>query len=159
MDEEEKKAYRQNVFQSPKKQKLLYVASMLDLCWYWGIYYRIMAMFTRILICDRYLWDTYVELNQDFHCINIDKSVLWKIVKFLAPKPKVSFVFVIPADVSLARDQQKNASDIECVEVKKQKIETYLRCVENHCWTHVMDGMDTIEDLHVQVLKSVGLED
>ena len=157
MDAQGKQEYRQNVFASPRKQKLLYIASMLDLCWYWGIYYRILGWTKKILICDRYLWDTYVELNQDFPCIHIDKSLLWKTVKFLAPKPKVSFVFIIPAEVSLARDQQKNALDIEDVQVKKQKIETYLRCVEKHCWTHVMDGMNTIGDLHGQVLNAVGL--
>ena len=90
MDAEEKMEYRKNVFQSPKKQKLLYIASMLDLCWYWGIYYRILGWCKKIVICDRYLWDTYVELNQDFPCINIGRSKLWKLVKFLAPKPKVS---------------------------------------------------------------------
>ena len=121
MNVEEKMEYRKNVFQNPKKQKLLYIASMLDLCWYWGIYYRILGWFEEVLICDRYLWDTYVELNQDFPCINIDRSRLWKIVKLLTPKPQVSFVFVIPAEVSLARDHQKNASDIENVEVKKKK--------------------------------------
>lgn len=157
MDEEEKKEYRKNVFQNPKKQKLLYVASMLDLCWYWGIYYRVVGWFKKILICDRYLWDTYVELQQDFPCIKVDKSWLWKTVKFLAPKPKVSFVFVIPAEISLARDHQKNAAGIEDIAIKEKKIATYMSCVEKGCWTHVMDGMDTIENLHAQVLKSVGL--
>lgn len=157
MDAAEKKEYRKNVFQSPKKQKLLYVASMLDLCWYWGIYYRILGATKKILICDRYLWDTYVELNQDFPAVNIDRSKLWKIVKWLAPRPKVSFVFVIPAEVSLARDQQKNAAGIEDIAVKEKKIATYMQCVKNNCWTHVMDGMNTIEDLHKQVLEAVGL--
>ena len=157
MDGEEKKEYRKNVFQNPKKQKLLYIASMLDLCWYWGIFYRITGWCKRILICDRYLWDTYVELNQDFPCVNIDKSFLWKLVKFLAPTPKVSFVFVIPAEVSLARDHQKNAAGIEDIAIKEKKIATYMACVDAGRWSHVMDGMDTIENLHKQVLEAVGL--
>ena len=157
MDAKDKAEYRKNVFQSPKKQKLLYVASMLDLCWYWGIYYRILGAFRKILICDRYLWDTYVEINQDFPCIDIDRSHLWKLVRWLAPKPKVSFVFIIPAEVSLARDHQKNAAGIEDIAVKEKKIATYMACVEQNCWTHVMDGMNSIEDLHQQVLGAVGL--
>lgn len=158
MDDQEKKEYRKQVFMNPKKQKLLYVASMLDLCWYWGIYYRVMGWFRKLLICDRYLWDTYVELNQDFPCVNIDKSKLWRFVKWLTPKPKVSFVFVIPAEVSLARDHQKNAAGIEDVEVKKKKIETYMKCVEEGRWTHVMDGLNSIEQLHEQVLDAVGVK-
>lgn len=158
MDAEEKKEYRKNVFQSPKKQKLLYVASMLDLCWYWGIYYRILGLFFKILICDRYLWDTYVEIKQDFPAIDIDGSRLWKMVKWMTPKPKVSFVFVIPAEVSLARDHQKNAAGIEDIAIKEKKIATYMACVQDGCWSHVMDGMDTIENLHQQVLKAVRLQ-
>jgi len=157
MNTEEKAEYRKNVFESPRKQKLLYVASMLDLCWYWGIYYRILGLARKILICDRYLWDSYVELKQDFPCVDIDRSNLWKMVKWLAPRPKVSFVFVIPAEVSLARDHQKNAAGIEDIEVKKKKIDTYMSCVAENRWTHVMDGMDTIENLHLQVLKALGL--
>lgn len=159
MNAAEKKEYRKNVFQSPKKQKLLYVASMLDLCWYWGIYYRVVGWFEKILICDRYLWDTYAEINQDFPAVDIDRSKLWKFVKLLAPKPKVSFVFMIPAEVSLVRDHQKNAAGIENIDIKKKKIATYMKCVDEGRWTHVMDGMNSIEDLHEQVLKAVGLKE
>jgi dTMP kinase len=158
MDAGEKAEYRKDVFRNPKKQKLLYVASMLDLCWYWGIWYRILGALTRVLICDRYLWDTYAEIKQDFPCVDIDRSKLWKIVKALAPKPKVSFVFMIPAEVSLARDRQKNAAGIEDISVKEKKIATYSQCVKDGRWSHVMDGMDTIENLHNQVLKAVGLQ-
>lgn len=158
MAPEEKKEYRKNVFQSPKKQKLLYIASMLDLCWYWGIYYRILGGFTKFLICDRYLWDTYAEIQQDFPAIDIDCSKLWKLVKWVTPKPKVSFVFIIPPEVSLSRDRQKNAAGIDDIAIKEKKIETYMSCMQNGCWSHVMDGMDTIDHLHTQVLKAVGLQ-
>lgn len=158
MDAEHKEEYRKNVFQSPKKQKLLYVASMLDLCWYWGIYYRVLGAFHKVLICDRYLWDTYVEINQDFPAINIDNSMLWKLVKWVTPKPKVSFVFVVPAEVSLTRDHQKNAAGIEDIAVKEKKIATYMACIQQNRWTHVMDGMNSIEELHQQVLSVLGLK-
>lgn len=158
MDAEGKKEYRKNVFQSPKKQKLLYIASMLDLCWYWGIYYRVLGATVKILICDRYLWDTYVELNQDFPYVNIDKSILWKLLKRVAPHPKVSFVFIIPPEVSLERDYQKNAAGIDDISIKKMKIARYMQCVENNCWTHVMNGINTIDELHQQVLKAVGFD-
>ena len=158
MNATEKMEYRKSVFQNSKAQKMLYVASMLDLCWYWGIYYRIVGRFTKVLICDRYLWDTYVEINQDFPAVNIDRSILWKLVTLLAPKPRISFVFVIPAEVSLARDHQKNAAGIENIEIKKAKIATYMKCVGEKRWTHVMDGTTSIEELHEQVLKATGLK-
>ncbi len=158
MDMSEKTEYRNAVFESPKKKKLLYIVSMLDLCWYWGLYYRVLNMRYKILICDRYLWDTYVELHKDFKGIDVDRSVLWKLVKAVTPKPKHSFVFIIPAEVSLARDHQKNAAGIENIEIKKNKIDLYMRLVSENRWSNVMDGMESIEELHKKVLHTVGLE-
>ena len=158
MDITEKIKYRNEVFKNPKKQKLLYIASMLDLCWYWGVYYRILNIFYKYIICDRYLWDTYVELNQDFKDVEIDKSALWKIVKTIAPIPKHSFVFIIPAEISLQRDKQKNAAGIEDISKKTSKINTYMKCVEQNRWTNVMDGMKSIDELHHSILHILGLE-
>ncbi len=157
MDALEKTKYRNEVFQNLQKQKLLYTVSMLDLCWYWGIYYRVLGRMHRFLICDRYLWDTYVEIKQDFKDIDIDRSKLWKIVKHISPKPKHSFVFVIPAEVSLERDKQKNAAGIEDIERKKKKIGIYMYCVSRNCWENVMDGLEKIEDLHESILRILGL--
>lgn len=157
MDEAGKSEHRKEVFQNPRKLRLLYTASMLDLCLYWGIYYRFQQLFCKYLICDRYLWDTYVEVKHDFVGIDLDRSFLWKMVKFFAPRPKVSFVFIIPAELSLARDKQKNAAGIEDIQRKKSKIDTYLKLVSEYRWTNEMDGTRSIEDLHKDVLLAVGL--
>lgn len=158
LDDVQKAEYRKAVFRNPKKEKLLYIASMLDLCWYWGIYYRLLKLFYKYVVCDRYVWDTYVEINSDFAGIDIDKSLLWKIVRFVSPKPKVSFVFIVPPEVSLKRDHEKNAAGIETIEVKRRKIDSYMKCIDANCWTHVMDGMHTIEELQQQVLDILKLD-
>ena len=155
MDSKEKSEYRNAVYKNPQKKKLLFVASMIDLCWYWGIYYRMLRLTNKVLICDRYIWDTYVEINSDFKGINIDRSFWWKMVKLLTPRPTISFVFVIPAEESFSRDCQKNAAGIENIETKQFKIDKYMECVSNNCWTDVMDGMESIETLKKMVTLRV----
>ena len=155
MDEAEKTEYRNSIYADGKKAKILYVLSLLDLCWYWGIYYRILGWTKKILICDRYLWDTYIELKYDFENIEIDHSSLWSFVKFCTPKPKISFVFVVPPEVSAERDRQKDADGIESVERKKQKIDTYLDCIKKGCWTNEMNGMKSVEALHNEVVEII----
>ncbi len=158
MNSKEKAEYRENVFNNPRKRNLLYIASMLDLCWYWGIYYRLLNLKNRLVICDRYLWDTYVEIKEkEFKDIDIDQSFLWRMVKFFAPTPHKSFVFVIPAEESLRRDHQKNAAGIEDLDTKEKKIACYMQCVQNGCWTDVMNGLETIDDLHKKVLDTIGI--
>lgn len=153
----ERVAARREVYKSKKKQKLLFAASMLDLCWYWGVYFRLLNITNRYLICDRYLWDTYVEMKHDFYSIDIDHSFLWEMVKFLAATPKVSFVFVIPAELSLERDLQKGTDGTEDIERKKSKIDVYMHLVEQGRWTNVMDGTKSRESLHHEVLDIIGL--
>ena len=155
LDEKKKAEYRRNIYRNDNKAKLLYCLSLLDLCWYWGVYCRILGCIKRVLICDRYLWDTYVELKCDFPSINIDRSILWRLLKKITPKPKVSFVFVVPAEVSLARDQQKDADGIESIERKIEKINNYLDCLKKGCWTNEMDGLKTIDALHFEVINSI----
>ena len=156
IEDSEKQAVRREIYKSPRKQKLLYIASLLDLCWYWGVYFRWLGWTRKYLICDRYLWDTYVEIKHDFYSIDVDNSFLWKVLKLVAPKPKVSFVFVIPAELSLARDMLKGTDGTENLERKKSKIGLYMSLVQQDCWTDVMDGTKSRERLHEEVLQIIG---
>lgn len=159
MDSEKKAEYRAEVFRNSRTRNLLYIACMLDLCWYWGIYYRILNLTNQIVICDRYLWDSYVEMKEkDFRGIDIDHSLLWKLVKSISPKPKKSFVFIIPPEESLRRDNDKQAAGIEQLAVKQQKINCYMECIQKNCWTNIMDGMRPIMELHSEVLQTLGFE-
>lgn len=151
--DDQKAEYRKEVFNNTKKEKLLYIASMLDLCLYWGFYFRLKGLFCDILICDRYIWDTYVEVRQDFKGINLEQSLLWKLVTLCTPTPKVSFVFVIPAELSLQRDLMKGTDGTEDIERKKAKIADYMSLVDRQKWTNVMDGTRTIEELHTEVVS------
>jgi len=158
LDDAGKQEYREAFFANPKKEKFLYRVSMLDLCWYWAIHYRLLNLTHRYVFCDRYLWDTAVELRFDFPHVDLEKSLLWKLVRRLAAKPKVSFVFFVPAEVSLERDRQKNAAGIESMELKERKIAAYRAYAAQGCWTNVMDGLLPRETLHEQVLLALGLE-
>lgn len=158
MDEHGKAEYRKAFFANPKKEKFLYRISLLDLWWYWSIHYRLLNLTHRFVFCDRYLWDTAVELQFDFPHVDLNSSVLWKIVRKCAAKPKISFVFFVPAEVSLQRDVQKNAAGIEDIELKRQKIAAYRSYAEQGCWSHIMDGLLTREELHKQVLQALDLQ-
>lgn len=155
---EEKKEYRDNYFKNQKKEKFLYVVSMLDLFWYWGIYFRLLNLIYQYVLCDRYIWDTFIELQHDFPHIDTERSILWKVVHWIAAKPKVSFCFFVPAEVSLQRDLQKNAAGVEDIVRKKSKIALYQKCAEHACWTRIMDGLMPIDVLHQQVLQALQLD-
>lgn len=153
MEHQEKMEYRKAFFQNTKKKRLLLIISLLDLIWYFGIYYRIESLFHRITILDRYVWDTFVEVKTEFTGIDFEKWLLWKIVVIISPKPKHSFLFVIPAEESLRRDVQKGDLDADHVELKREKIDLYLSLKDAGKWMHVMDGMQSREELNESVLS------
>lgn len=158
MNFKQQMAYRERVYKNPIKKKFLLFASILDLYWYFGIYYRLLDLFYEILICDRYIWDTYIEIKTEFSDINIDKWFIWKIAIFLSPKPKLSFMFTLPAEESIKRDVQKNALTVDSLKMKKEKIDLYMDLVNQGKWTNVMDGLISIGAIHRNILEILKLE-
>lgn len=157
MDTSGKAEYRAEVFANHKKKRLLLIASLLDLLWYWGLYYRLLTLFYKVVLFDRYIWDSLVEMKQDFEGIDFENWFLWKLVKFVAPNPKHSFLFVIPSEVSVARDIAKNDPTIEDIELKRAKIDRYLALRDEGKWNHVIDGLRTIEDIHEEIKATLGV--
>ena len=154
---EEKIAYRNLIYQSPVKRKLLLIASILDLWWYFGIYYRLLHLKHAVLICDRYVWDTYVEIKTEFSSISIDRWIIWKIAVILFPRPDISFFLNLPANESLKRDVKKheNTLSIDTLSRKKNKINLYLNLIENNKWTNIIDGLKPIDAIHRSILEAL----
>ena len=151
MNSTQKKEYRASVYDNENKKKLLLIASLVDLCWYFGIYYRIVGAFYKVTVLDRYIWDTFIEVKTEFNGINFENWILWKMVLKLSPKPIKSFIFVIPPEESIRRDIQKNESSIDTLEMKKQKINLYHQLINEGKWDYVIDGMKTVDSIHEQV--------
>ena len=156
---DEKLKYREQVYRSSFKKRLLLFASMVDLCWYFGLYYRFLNLVNDVVICDRYLWDTYVEVQNEFKGIDIDRWLLWILVCAVSPKPDRSIMLVIPAEESIRRDVKKEDLTVDSLEMKTSKIVLYLDLVKKGKWNTVLDGMDDILVIHRRILGEVGFED
>lgn len=155
MSAEQKKEYRAKVYKNSKKRRLLLTASILDLWWYFGIWYRLLNMFNNVLICDRYLWDTYIDFQSEFPEFDIDNWRIWKIATFLAPKPKHSFMFYISAEESYRRDQQKGDLTLDPIEVKVAKVDKYMKQMNSGKWEVIIDGTRERESISMQVKETV----
>ena len=155
---EEKLAYRERVLKSSIKRRLLLYASLFDLLWYFGIYYRILDLFYKITILDRYIWDTYIELKTEFTDSNFENWILWKLVIFLSPEPRVSILITIPPEESIRRDIQKNDLTVDSLDLKKQKLSLYEKLSQNQKWSVVINGMQPEDIIHTFILKSLKLK-
>lgn len=159
MNTDEKLEYREKVFQTGWKRKLLLTASLLDLCWFWGVYFRIIRHKYDIMILDRYIWDTYVEISTEFGRDALKNSVLWKIVNLVAIKPEKSILLTIPPEESLRRDLLKGEITTDELELKKEKVSLYIQQKDCCSWNVVIDAMQSIDDTFHEILRSVGMEE
>lgn len=155
MNEEQKKEYRAKIYKNSKKRKLLLTASIIDLWWYFGLWYRIKNWTHQILICDRYIWDTYIDFRSEFPEFEIDNWLIWKIAVILAPKAKHSFMFYITAEESYRRDQQKGDLTLDSLEVKIAKVDKYMKLINSGKWEVVIDGTRDRESISEEVRKTV----
>lgn len=157
MNQTEKLQYREEVFRTGWKKRVLLIASLIDLCFYWGIYFRWLKHRNDVLILDRYVWDTYVEVTTEFGKNSLQHSLLWEIVKKVALKPDYSLLLVIPPEESLRRDLLKGEITTDELDFKKEKVDLYMKLVEQNRWDTIIDATNSIEDTFKQILMATGL--
>ncbi len=149
--EEQKKAYREAVSNSSFKSKLLLFASIWDLARYYGITFRWKDRGNRLVVCDRYIWDTLIDFKVKFPGIDFEKWFCWKFMVRVIKKPSHSFIFTIPAEESMRRSDLKNDLHPEPYDVRVFRINCYMEQIEKGRWSHVIDATVPIEEVSAQV--------
>lgn len=149
--DEQKEIYRKEVRSNPKTSKLILIVSILDMTWYFGIWYRVLNLFSKELICDRYIWDTYVDFKVNFSSFDFDKWFIWKFLVFISPKPDISILLVISADISVERGIKKNEYFMESIEIKKEKVDEYQKLIALKKWTCVINADDKLERIFEKI--------
>lgn len=159
LSEQQKYEYRKEARTNPKKQKIILILSIIDLLWYWGLYYRIVAFSGKVVICDRYIWDTYIDFKVNFSNFNFDKWLLWKALVKIIPIPYPSFFLKISAVESIRRGLLKQEAHMESLEIKNSKAAEYIKLINDNKWSHPIDGNLETVSIHQMIVKSLSNED
>lgn len=96
-------AQRDQVFRDTRVQRLWLCIAIFDLIRVYGIQLRWWLFRNKIVVCDRYIWDTQIDFELMFPHINFQRWVLWKALATLTPSPQSSFLFVLPYEESVRR--------------------------------------------------------
>lgn len=152
---EERLAYSAQVNESGKKRKLLFIASLMDLWFYYSITLRVKEWFGKTVICDRYIWDTYIDFKMKYPEYAFEKGFWWRLTLKTMLKPKPSIVMTIPAEVSMYRSSLKDEPFPEPIEVRQERIAWYLREIENGRWNCVIDATVSVEEVYAQIKEKV----
>lgn len=147
---EENLAHSAKVNENPKKRKLLFIASLIDLWFYYSVSLRIKSI-GRKIICDRYIWDTYIDFKMKYPEYDFENGFWWKLTLKTMLKPDPSFVMFIPAEESMRRSGLKEEPFPEPVEVREQRIQMYIDELKNNRWQYVIDATKSIDEVYAQI--------
>lgn len=137
---------RERVIKKPWLRNLWLTLAILDLIIIYGVYVRFLTISGRVVIADRYLWDTWIDFRLNFPGINIDRWLLWKTLKFLAPKPDHAFLLLIPVEESIRRSGQKNEPFPDSEATLKKRLGYYRELSLAAGWS-VLDCMRPVKEI------------
>lgn len=136
------------------KRKVLFVAGLIDLCAYYSIVLRVKGL-TKEIICDRYIWDTYIDYKMKYPDYRFDKGFWWNLTLKTMVKPKPSFCLFIPAEMSMYRSSLKKEPFPEPVEVRQKRINWYESELSNHRWDHIIDATRTVDEVYTAIKENL----
>lgn len=153
--DEQKKEYRDQISRNSRKSRLLLWASIVDLIRYYGIVFRFIELNGTKIVCDRYLWDTYIDFRMKFPHIDFEKWLSWKLLIRVAKKPNCSIVFTIPIEESMRRSVEKNDQHSEPYDFRLRRIQLYMEVIQQGKWQHVVDAMAPIDKVSIKVKEII----
>ena len=103
----EKKDKSSSVPKNPVTKRIYLLITLLDIVLYvlrlrWDLLLR------RVIVMDRYYWDSLVELEEKFPTTNITGSVLWRLAVSLAPVPDAAFLLYLTTNEAIRRMEVRN---------------------------------------------------
>ncbi len=153
LSEAEKADYRAKINGNHRKAKLLLWASILDLIRYYGIVFRWIEMTGSVILCDRYIWDTYIDFSLKYKDIEFEKWLCWKAMLRLIKKPDKSIIFTLPIEESMRRSIEKSDPHSEPYDVRLIRIKRYMTEIENGRWQYVINALLPIHAVTENVIE------
>ena len=153
LSEAEKADYRAKINGNHRKAKLLLWASIVDLIRYYGIVFRWIEMTGTVLLCDRYIWDTYIDFSLKYKDIEFEKWLCWKAMLKLIKQPDKSIIFTIPIEESMRRSLEKSDPHSEPCDERRIRIQRYMTEIENGRWHYVVNAQSPIQAVTEKVIE------
>lgn len=130
--------------------------AILDLILLYGFYVRFLSLTGKVVVCDRYVNDTYLDFKNNFPESFNSESLLWKILKSFIPKPDISYLLFVPVNVSQERSILKNEPFPDSKETLKFRLENYLdeKLFSSEFYKKI-DCQKTIDEIHQEIIKGL----
>lgn len=135
----------------PLIQKAWLSLAILDLMRIYCITIRWWILRGKVVICDRYLWDTQIDFKIMFPSIKIEEWLLWKILVRLTPVPNKPVLLMIPSEISAERCAQKYDPFPDTPERRILRYNLYVKASRLKYW-QVVDATRPIQSVFSDII-------
>lgn len=94
---------KRNMFRNTNIQNIWTLMVICDLIIHNFFSIKLPLIFGKVIICDRYIIDTFVDLAERFSCFDLDRTLIGKILIRLSPNPDISYLLEINSENALKR--------------------------------------------------------
>jgi thymidylate kinase len=143
---------REKAFQGPFVLSLWLALAMADLILVYGVYIRFLSLTGKVVLADRYLWDTWVDFRLNFPESRFDQGLLWRVLCWVSPKPDRAFLFIVPVEEALRRSALKDEPFPDSAAVLSKRLELYTTALTETIW-HRIDGLQPVAAIQKEIQK------
>ncbi len=130
---------------SAVSRPILYIGfllAMFELIYYWCVKIRFLQKKSRVIVCDRYIWDTYVDFCHNYRLWD-PNNIWWKYLLKKIAIPDVSILYVANASIISGRLTKKNErSSLEDIHLLNIRYESLYGMFD-----YVIDASEDEEDV------------
>jgi len=128
--------------------------AILDLMRLYGVVVRWHRLVGRVVLCDRYLWDTLIDFKINFPAINVELWFIWHLLERLCPVPDLAFFLYIPLTVSEERSLEKGDPFPEPIEKRARRHDLYMEIEKTRAKWYVIDGLKPVKEISNQIWET-----
>lgn len=147
-------AARTERMRSSRVRRLWLSLALVDLFLCYGLGLRWKRLVCDVVLCDRYLDDTWLDFRRNFPTEDVEKWFLWRLLRWLAPRPSASFLLLVPVEESQRRSKLKNEPFPDSPETLAWRLDEYKRLAERGGWT-VLDCTRDREVVQTEIRETV----
>jgi len=147
-----KNNFRKKLLKKKWVSKIWLTMATLDLIIFYVVYIRMISQIRDIIICDRYIEDTFIDFKRNFPETFNEYSFLWKLLVLLAPSPNKSFLLFVPVNISLERSKMKEEPFPDTSETLAFRLKAYLdeSIFSSHKY-HKIDCQSSIQKINIKI--------
>lgn len=146
---------RSNLFKKTFIRKTWIFLAIIDLIFFYGVYFRVKEFFGTKIICDRYIIDTAIDFKLNFKNEKIENWLIWRVLLIVCKKPKRHFVLTISVNESMKRSKLKNEPFPDSEQTLTYRLNDYLNFVNSDKHVVHIDGFSSIQNTHRFILRKL----